>query len=561
MNELIGQYIRRLEQRYPNRLDFLRVRTLVALSAGILVATILLFILQLITNGMGAQNPIVAYAATLGVAAVISLILYLGHTGYMLLARLLFAILIYGLMILSLTINGAASYGATLAIMGILLTSMFFGRVGGLIGTVLSFLLVMLYGLAELNGILILDNPTPLPVLTAGMAAVVIVIVGTGMILWLFSGNLQDTLVSAERRARQLRAVAEIGQVANASMQSQDLLPRLVEMIRDRLVFYHVQIFMVDEQGAYANLVASTGYAGEQLLARGHRLAVNSRSVIGQVTRHGQLVYATDTSTDPIHQANEFLSATRSELALPIMEGERAIGALDVQSTRANAFSNEDIETLQVMATQIGVTLSNARLFAQIETSLEQNQILYEQAQENLREVERLNRQLTGQAWQDYLFGARREFGVLVEDANLQRSVDWTPTLTQAVREARTVIEETDGQPVIAVPLDVRGQVLGALEVTLPANVSQLDAQELIEAVAARLALALDNSRLFEEAQTLAQQEHVINELGGRLQSAGDVDEMLRTTLTELSRVLGADSAAVRLQAAPLTAPSGNGQD
>lgn len=561
MNELIGQYIRRLELRYPNRLDFLRARTLVALCGGILVMVLPLFVVLLASGALDMPNPMPVFTTSLVVVVLVCFTLYLTHTGHMLLARLLAVMVAYGLTILLLAANGASGLAAVPAMLGILLANVFFGRTGGLIGALASLVLVALFALAEVNGILAFEPATPRPLLVRGITTSIIGTLSIAAILWLFTGNLQETLIAAERRARQLRAVAEIGQVANASMQSENLLPKLVDMIRDRLVFYHVQIFMIDEKGEYANLVASTGYAGEQLLARGHRLAVNSRSVIGQVTQHGQLVYATDTSTDPIHQANEFLSATRSELALPLMEGNQIIGALDVQSTRANAFSNEDIETLQVMATQIGVALSNARLFSQIETSMQQNRVLYEQAQENLSEVERLNRQLTGQAWQEYLFGARREFGVLVEDANLQRSADWTPTLTQAVKEGRTIIEESDGQPIIAVPLDVRGQILGALEVTLPPGVSELDAQELIEAVAARLALALDNSRLFEEAQTLAQQEHVINELGGRLQSAGDVDEMLRTTLTELSRVLGANSASVRLQATPLTTPSGNGQD
>ncbi len=54
-------------------------------------------------------------------------------------------------------------------------------------------------------------------------------------------------------------------------------------------------------------------------------------------------------------------------------------------------------------------------------------------------------------------------------------------------------------------------------------------------------------ARLFEEAQETTAQEQRINEIVGRYQSAGTVDDLLRITLAELSDSLGARQAVIRL--------------
>jgi hypothetical protein len=161
------------------------------------------------------------------------------------------------------------------------------------------------------------------------------------------------------------------------------------------------------------------------------------------------------------------------------------IGILDVQSTLPNAFSSRDVETLEIMASLIGVAIRNARLFEQIEASLTENRTLYDQAQTSLREVERLNRQITGQAWLDFLNTSEQDYGVTLTGGELRRAANWSPALVQAVREGQTHIRQEGESPVVAVPLDMRGQVVGAIEITLPPHADPRTAQELIEAVSA----------------------------------------------------------------------------
>jgi GAF domain-containing protein len=83
--------------------------------------------------------------------------------------------------------------------------------------------------------------------------------------------------------------------------------------------------------------------------------------------------------------------------------------------------------------------------------------------------------------------------------------------------------------------------------VEVAGGVQQMELIDLIKAVAGRVALSLENARLFEQAQTLAQRELTVNAISARMQTAIGVDELLRTTLAELGRTLGATSGSIRI--------------
>lgn len=180
-------------------------------------------------------------------------------------------------------------------------------------------------------------------------------------------GLYQDLESKVEARTQQLEAAAEVGRAATSILSTDELLTRTVDLIRDRFGYYHVSIFLLDEDHQWAVLQEATGEAGAQLKARGHRLAVGSNSLIGWVTANRRPRIALDVASDEVHFRNELLPDTRSEAALPLRVGERLIGALDVQSRTLNAFNQGDIDVLQVLADQIAIALENGRLFARQE--------------------------------------------------------------------------------------------------------------------------------------------------------------------------------------------------
>ncbi|MBZ0285688.1 MAG: GAF domain-containing protein [Anaerolineae bacterium] len=171
-------------------------------------------------------------------------------------------------------------------------------------------------------------------------------------------------LEQTDRRARQLSTSAQVSQIASSILDLSELMPRVVNLIRESFRYDHVQIFLMDSEQIYAELKASTGEAGKQLLAIKHKLAKGSASVIGTVTATGTPAIALDTADARfVHKPNPYLPLTRSEMALPLIVKGAVAGALDVQSNQPNAFSDEDVEVLKTLAAQISVAIDNARLF------------------------------------------------------------------------------------------------------------------------------------------------------------------------------------------------------
>jgi GAF domain-containing protein len=290
------------------------------------------------------------------------------------------------------------------------------------------------------------------------------------------------------------------------------------------------------------------------LLDRQHSLPVGSASVIGQVTSRGEPVIARAGSSDGIHKRNEFLPDTLVEAAFPLRLGDQIIGALDMQSKVADPFDDEVVPIFQSLADQIAIAIDNARLFEETERRLQENQKLVEQTRRAAEEVDRLNQQLTGHFWQEYLRERKRDVGLEVDFNQRERQNDplWTPTLRDAARFNHLIQQKQDGAQVIAVPLRVRGQVIGAMEFELDAagNLAPEDLN-LLEEVSEQLGLAAETSRLFETSQRAAQREALVNEIATRLQASNNVEMTLTEAARSLKDTLKANRVAIRLGAPP----------
>jgi GAF domain-containing protein len=167
------------------------------------------------------------------------------------------------------------------------------------------------------------------------------------------------------RRVAQLQTAAEIARSASALMDLDDLLSGSVTLIQDRFNFYHVSIFLLDDLAEFAILRQASGYEGIELMQQGHKLEVGSKSIIGLVTSRGNAYVANQTDIDPYYWPNPILTETQSQLGIPLKIGENVLGAIDVQHDQPDAFGEDDISVLQILADQVAVAVQNVRLFEQ----------------------------------------------------------------------------------------------------------------------------------------------------------------------------------------------------
>lgn len=331
------------------------------------------------------------------------------------------------------------------------------------------------------------------------------------------TGRLGELVATLEQRVTertgQLQAAADIGRATASVRDLDELLKLALELIRDRFGFYHASIFLLDRDGRFAVLHESTGEVGAQLKARGHKLGVGSKSLIGWVTRHRQPRVALDVGEDPFHFKNPLLPETRSELAIPLSVGDRLLGALDVQSTQPNAFGPSDLQVIQTVADQLSIAIENA--------------LLFERTQASLRDLSDLYQRMTSASWRSLLKGRAAQKTYEPHTAPASAGTDTLPLL---------------------VPLTLRDQTLGYIELHgRRAEEWTPEERAALHTAAGQVASALESAALLEETQRRRLQEQIINEVTQQMRSSLNPASVVQSGARELGRAVGATEVVVRL--------------
>ncbi|HKI53806.1 MAG TPA: GAF domain-containing protein [Anaerolineales bacterium] len=336
------------------------------------------------------------------------------------------------------------------------------------------------------------------------------------------SSDLESAASQIQRRAGQFEALAQVAQTITLIRDLQELLPEIANVVSEKYGFYHVGVFLTDNDNKYAVLAATNSEGGKRMLKRNHRLKVGEQGIVGSVTGSGISRIALDVGADAVFFNNPDLPETHSEMALPLRSGDKVIGALDVQSTESGAFTDEDVQTLSLLADQVSLAIENARLF--------------EDSSKTLSDLQTLMRQSTREAW------AR-----LPEQQNLL-GYRYNATGASPLKERVEVAEygkgeKKDGQTgagTFVVPIELRGEVIGNLVVQSPAGSEwNEDQQDLIKAVAERVALSAENARLFDETSKRAERERLVSEITSKIRSHNDPQTMIETAVNELKNALG----------------------
>jgi PAS domain S-box-containing protein len=336
------------------------------------------------------------------------------------------------------------------------------------------------------------------------------------------------------QRALQLQTASEVSRAASSILDLNELLPQAAELIRERFNLYYVGIFLLDDTERWAVLRAGTGEAGQRMLANNHRLKIGGNSMISECVTMQQARIALDVGEAATRFNNPLLPRTRSEMALPLVSRGRVIGAATIQSDQPAAFATDDITVLQSMADQISNAVENARL--------------YEQTQAALREVDAINRRLTGEAWASYLRQhAGHDVLWLADDAAIA-----PPTVLEADEQISageiTLEPEPDGEEAtVTVPILLRGQPIGALRLRALLREWDDDTRLMLADIAGHIAQAVENARLVEQTQRAAERERLINEINARVRQSVDLDAILRTAVNELGQSLKAARVVARV--------------
>lgn len=179
-----------------------------------------------------------------------------------------------------------------------------------------------------------------------------------------------------DARTRDLRLAARVAQQAAAILNPDELLPQIVELTKQSFDLYHAHIYLLNDTQDRLVLAAGAGEVGRTMLARGHNIPVNARSLVARAAREQRPVIVADIARDPNFLANPLLPNTRSEAAFPLVARGRLLGVLDVQSDREDRFGPDLLDVFMTLAGQVAVSLENARLFRETEQASRHEQTL-----------------------------------------------------------------------------------------------------------------------------------------------------------------------------------------
>lgn len=319
-----------------------------------------------------------------------------------------------------------------------------------------------------------------------------------------------------ERRTRWLEAATSAAREAAMLEEPDALLSRVAEELARRTDLEEVLFY--------------TGGPEGELVARA---MVESRRIrLGEVT---------DVGISPLAREAFQSGSVRLgwwgglyEVAFPLRLQERTSGVMVARFPTEIRADGPEATVLALIADLLAVALENARLFAETRISL--------------KELEALYRQYTAQAWERFVREAPESVRLWIGPEEVPEGV-WQRFFEQARASGLAAMGEEDSRYLLAVPVKLRGVAIGVLGFHREQAAGRWRPEEIAaaERVAERLALAVENARLLEEAQRRAAWERRVAEISTRLRASLDPDVVLQTTVRELGRALGARWVAVEV--------------
>jgi signal transduction histidine kinase len=189
----------------------------------------------------------------------------------------------------------------------------------------------------------------------------------------------EAALAAQARLSAELRAVSDVSLATAATLDVDRLLAAAADLTKENFDLYHSHIYLLDDDKSVLTLRAGAGEIGRQMAREGRQIPISARSIVARAARERDVILVRDTRRSTDFLPHILLPDTRSEMAIPLIIGDRLLGVLDVQSDEVGRFRPDDRQVYKILAAQLTVATQNALYFAeQLEMA------------EKLREVDRL---------------------------------------------------------------------------------------------------------------------------------------------------------------------------
>ncbi len=328
--------------------------------------------------------------------------------------------------------------------------------------------------------------------------------------------RVQERTYSLAKKSALLQASSYISRQAATKQDFSSLLHSTVELITEKFGYYHAGIFLLNERCDRAILQAASSDGGKQMLKNNHGiLLANKVDPVAVAINKNKAQLALDIGENAVVFDNPLLPATRSQIVIPIVLGNKTSGVLDIQSTESRAFTKDDVDVFQSLADHIAIAIENARLLNETQTVLMQ--------------LEAVNTTQTNATW---------------DERSKSKSQAYTYT-SMGVRPEKPTEENANS---LKIPITLRGHAIGAITLSRKEGEDwDENDQTLAAKIASQASLAIDNLRLLEDAQKSAARDQTLTNVSSRIRETLDMESILQSAAREFQRALNLKEAEIRL--------------
>lgn len=161
-----------------------------------------------------------------------------------------------------------------------------------------------------------------------------------------------------QENLRTLSILQDISKTIAASLEMETIANLIVKKLQDAFGYTHISIYLLEDE--YLHLAAEIGYPDETIVPKIHI----SQGVIGRAIRTQSVQFIEDVSKE-----RDFIKADESivsEICVPLINEDRVLGTLNVESDGARKLTQNDLNLLITIASQISLAVDNARLHAEV---------------------------------------------------------------------------------------------------------------------------------------------------------------------------------------------------
>jgi signal transduction histidine kinase/HAMP domain-containing protein len=174
-----------------------------------------------------------------------------------------------------------------------------------------------------------------------------------------------------EARTRDLRVAADVSRQLTRVLDTDELLQKVVTLTLVNFELYVCMVYRYDEKTEQLHLAAAIDHNGDPLRLSGMNIITPAQDdgIMAQAVRSREAVVVNDTRKSLIYKQHQDLPRTRSEVAIPLLLGDRLLGVFDLQHDLPDHFDQEEISVLTTLAEQISVGLRNAQLYTEAQAA------------------------------------------------------------------------------------------------------------------------------------------------------------------------------------------------